>query len=71
MRPRIFEVEKKESSVGAFDINSVESGETFREIGQQVGDDLATKALWTGDPRDADQIIFSDVFSNIRSNIWS
>src|SRR5262245_5230473 len=71
MRARVFEVEKKESSVGALDINSGESGEALRKVGQQIGDDLAAMPLRARNPRDVDQIIFTDVFSNIRSNMRS
>src|SRR5512145_2524245 len=67
MQARVFEVEKEESSVGAFDINSAESGEAIREISQQIGDNLAAMSLWAGDPRDADQIIPSDVFCDVRA----
>jgi hypothetical protein len=65
MRARIFEVEKEDSSVGALDINSAEFSEALREIGQQIGDDLAAMSLWAGDPRDADQIIFSDALKSL------
>src|SRR5215813_1828035 len=67
MRPRTLKVEDEEPSVRAFDVGSVESGEAFREIGQQIRDDLPAMALWTDDPRDADQIILF----NIGPNIWA
>src|SRR5262245_14771620 len=68
MRPRAFKVENEKPTVGALDVNLVESGETLREISQQIGDDLATAPLWTGDPRDTDQIILNNLALNTGSN---
>src|SRR5262247_1208401 len=70
MGARVFEVEKEESSVSAFDINSAESGEALREVSQQIGDDLAAMSLWSGDPRDADQIILFDVRAGSRAILF-
>src|SRR5262249_49885225 len=71
MRPRTLKVENEEPSVRAFDVGSVESGEAFREIGQQIRDDLPAMALRSGDPRDADQIILFNIGFNIGTNIWA